>query len=614
MAGTQSASRPGRTLAVLAVLTALLYASIYFVRARQDRQPDADAGAEVHAAAGPRPRGRHERDPHAARRARQQQRGHSATPSTRPSASSASASTRSGVAEAEVTTAGQQVIVVEIPGDAADVTIVDWSSVRRSCASASSPERRHRLRGAATPSGRRSIAAVSPSGAPPSSGRHRPHGHRRADRQDQLGKAGRRTDGERPSSRPARPSPTPRARVAERTADRRADATPTPHREPARSGTPGPSRLDRLRPRSSSPVHGLRRTAPASRPTAAPTSTRVTQVRRGRRPGPAAGHLRRRRRQKYLLSAPVIEGTELNDAPTPAPAAAASSGRSTSSSTARAPRPSRRSPRRCVGTEQAVRDRARRRGDLRAVHERAITDGQAQISGNFTQAEAASLANQPEVRRAAAGLRRRTPSRDVGPSLAGNQLAAGILAGVVGLLLVMLYCLLYYRGLGLVVVASLLVAGVVTYALVLLLGKSVGFTLTLPGIAGLIVAIGITADSFIVYFERIRDEMRDGKSMRVAVETGWARARNTFLAADAVSFLAAVVLYIFADRRGAGLRVHAGPDHPDRPRGVLLSPSRWCPAGPLQVLRPAATSCPASTPRASASTSRDRSATRGREA
>ena len=110
----------------------------------------------------------------------------------------------------------------------------------------------------------------------------------------------------------------------------------------------------------------------------------------------------------------------------------------------------------------------------------------------------------------------------------------------------MLYCLLYYRGLGLVVIASLLVAGATTYALVLLLSESAGFTLSLPGVAGLIVGVGITADSFIVYFERIRDEMRDGKSMRVAVESGWARARNTCLAADAVSLLAAVVLYIFA--------------------------------------------------------------------
>jgi preprotein translocase subunit SecD len=111
---------------------------------------------------------------------------------------------------------------------------------------------------------------------------------------------------------------------------------------------------------------------------------------------------------------------------------------------------------------------------------------------------------------------------------------------------VMLYCLIYYRGLGLVVVTSLLVAGGLTYGLVLLLSTAAGFTLTLPGIAGLIVAVGITADSFVVFFERIRDEMRDGKSMRVAVESGWVRARNTCLAADTVSLLAAVVLYFFA--------------------------------------------------------------------
>ena len=114
------------------------------------------------------------------------------------------------------------------------------------------------------------------------------------------------------------------------------------------------------------------------------------------------------------------------------------------------------------------------------------------------------------------------------------------------MVLVLLYGLFYYRGLGLVVVASLGVAAAITYGLVLLLGQAVGFTLTLPGIAGLIVAIGITADSFIVLFERIRDEVRDGKSLRLAVEAGWERARSTILAADAVSFLAAFILFIFA--------------------------------------------------------------------
>ncbi len=175
-----------------------------------------------------------------------------------------------------------------------------------------------------------------------------------------------------------------------------------------------------------------------------------------------------------------------------------------------------------------------------------ILNGQAQISGNFNQASAESLATSLRYGSLPISFEKDPTVETIGPSLAGDQLSAGIFAGLIGLLAVMLYCLLYYRGLGVVVIASLLVAAAITYAIVLLLAKAAGFTLTLPGIAGLIVAVGITADSFIVYFERIRDEMRDGKSMRVAVEAGWKRARNTCMAADAVSLLAAVVLYIFA--------------------------------------------------------------------
>ena len=175
-----------------------------------------------------------------------------------------------------------------------------------------------------------------------------------------------------------------------------------------------------------------------------------------------------------------------------------------------------------------------------------ITDGNAQITGTFSESEATSLANSLKYGALPIRFAPDPLVEVVGPSLAGDQLSAGIFAGIVGLLIVMLYCLLYYRGLGLVVIASLVIAAIVTYATVLVLAKAASFTLTLPGIAGLIVAVGITADSFIVYFERIRDEMRAGKSMRVAVESGWVRARNTCLAADAVSLLAAVVLYIFA--------------------------------------------------------------------
>jgi preprotein translocase subunit SecD len=174
-----------------------------------------------------------------------------------------------------------------------------------------------------------------------------------------------------------------------------------------------------------------------------------------------------------------------------------------------------------------------------------IPNGQAQISGDFSQTEAQTLAN--SLKYGALPLTFTAPSvSEEGPTLAADQLSAGLWAGAIGLMLVIIYCLLYYRGLGIVVVASLAVAGIVTYAVVLVMSQAVNFTLTLPGIAGLIVAVGITADSFIVYFERIRDEMRDGRSMRVAVESGWVRARNTCLAADTVSLLAAVVLYIFA--------------------------------------------------------------------
>lgn len=179
------------------------------------------------------------------------------------------------------------------------------------------------------------------------------------------------------------------------------------------------------------------------------------------------------------------------------------------------------------------------------VVDEAIPNGEAIIRGDFSQEEAQTLAN--SLKYGALPLTFTVPVvSEEGPTLAGNQLSAGLWAGGIGLALVLVYGMIYYRGLGLVVVASLLSAGVLTYAVILAMSQAVDFTLTLPGIAGLIVGVGITADSFVVYFERIRDEMRDGKSMRVAVESGWVRARNTCLAADAVSLIAAVVLYIFA--------------------------------------------------------------------
>nr|WP_145813477.1 protein translocase subunit SecD [Kribbella amoyensis] len=174
-----------------------------------------------------------------------------------------------------------------------------------------------------------------------------------------------------------------------------------------------------------------------------------------------------------------------------------------------------------------------------------IPGGQAQITGTFTEADARDLAN--VLKFGALPVSFDISSVEtISPQLGGDQLSAGIMAGLIGLALVILFSFLYYRGLGIVVVASLAVAALLTYASVVLLGKAIGFTLTLAGIAGLIVAIGITADSFVIYFERLRDEVREGRSLRSSVETGWARAKHTIIAADSISLLAAVVLYILA--------------------------------------------------------------------
>jgi preprotein translocase subunit SecD len=175
----------------------------------------------------------------------------------------------------------------------------------------------------------------------------------------------------------------------------------------------------------------------------------------------------------------------------------------------------------------------------------AIPSGNAQITGNFTQVQAQDLAN--VLKYGALPLAfDRGEVQQVSPTLGADQLRAGLLAGALGLLLVFIFSLLYYRALGLVTIGSLFIAAALLYLTFLVLGKSIGFTLTLAGIAGAIVSIGITADSFIVYFERIRDEIREGRSLRSAVESGWARARHTIIVADMVSVLAAILLYFFA--------------------------------------------------------------------
>ena len=174
-----------------------------------------------------------------------------------------------------------------------------------------------------------------------------------------------------------------------------------------------------------------------------------------------------------------------------------------------------------------------------------ILGGQAQIEGNFTAQEAQDLANVLSYGALPVNLDVAEVTT-ISPTLGNDQLRAGLIAGALGLVLVVLFLLVYYRALGFVAALSLGVAGLMLYLLIIALGNAIGFTLTLAGVAGIIVAIGITADSFIIYFERIRDEIREGRTLRQATDAGWIRARRTILAADFVSLLGAIVLYILS--------------------------------------------------------------------
>ncbi|WP_411085882.1 protein translocase subunit SecD [Streptomyces sp. 061-3] len=169
--------------------------------------------------------------------------------------------------------------------------------------------------------------------------------------------------------------------------------------------------------------------------------------------------------------------------------------------------------------------------------------GSAEISGSFTQQSAQDLANVLSYGALPLSFDEDTVTT-VTAALGGEQLQAGLIAGAIGLALVVIYLVAYYRGLAFIALLSLLVSGILTYTLMSLLGPAIGFALNLPAVCGAIVAIGITADSFIVYFERIRDEIRDGRTLRPAVERAWPRARRTILVSDFVSFLAAAVLFI----------------------------------------------------------------------
>ncbi|MCK0092253.1 protein translocase subunit SecD [Rhodococcus sp. F64268] len=167
------------------------------------------------------------------------------------------------------------------------------------------------------------------------------------------------------------------------------------------------------------------------------------------------------------------------------------------------------------------------------------------ITGQFTNTQAAELANTLKYGSLPLSFVA-SEAQTVSATLGFASLEAGLIAGAVGLVLVLIFCLVYYRALGLLTALSLVLAGLAVYAIMVLLGRYIGYTLDLAGIAGLIIGIGMTADSFVVFFERIKDEIREGRSFRSAVPRGWARARRTILSGNAVSFIAAAVLYVLA--------------------------------------------------------------------
>jgi preprotein translocase subunit SecD len=171
-----------------------------------------------------------------------------------------------------------------------------------------------------------------------------------------------------------------------------------------------------------------------------------------------------------------------------------------------------------------------------------ITGGSAQITGNFDKLSSKSLADQLKYGSLPIAFEVQS-QENISATLGSEQLSSGLLAGAIGLLLVIIYSFIQYRGLAIVTVGSLVVAAIITYLMIALLSWRQGYHLSLSGVAGLIVAIGITADSFIVYFERVRDELRDGRPLGASVESGWKRAIRTILVSDGVSLLAAVVLY-----------------------------------------------------------------------
>jgi preprotein translocase subunit SecD len=256
---------------------------------------------------------------------------------------------------------------------------------------------------------------------------------------------------------------------------------------------------------------------------------------------------------KYLLGAVIVEGKQINSASAIAPGSTSNLDPNWSISLSLKPTGQSQwakytSQHNQQATPGAVDNTVAYTLDSEVLEAAQISQtitGDTSITGSFSQQQATDFAN--SLKYGALPLNFQTlDSQSISPTLGSSQLKAGLLAGGIGLALVVIYSLIYYRALGLVTIASLLVSGGLTYAMLVLLGNQINFTLTLAGIAGFIVAVGITADSFVVFFERIKDEVHEGRTARVAIPRAWDRARKTILSADFVSFLAAVILYYFA--------------------------------------------------------------------
>lgn len=174
-----------------------------------------------------------------------------------------------------------------------------------------------------------------------------------------------------------------------------------------------------------------------------------------------------------------------------------------------------------------------------------INNGRAEISGNFTKTSAATLANQLQFGSLPLNFEVQS-QQQVSATLGSDQLYWGLIAGLIGLILIIIFMIWMYRGLSIISIGSLAMAAFMAYLVITLLSWGMGYRLSLAGVAGLIISIGMTADSFIVYFERIRDEVRDGRPLVAAVDEGWTRAKRTIISADFMNLIAAGVLYFLA--------------------------------------------------------------------